>query len=480
MGGTCAPKLDTISAQRQRPNTVLMYADEMGYGDFGAHNDGYVQTPNLDALIGESHCLSQHYPGSPVRSPARAALVTGRYSHRTGAVTPQEVRSMDRIATREATIGDTCKAGGYATGMAGKWHNGALDARCHPNPRGFDEFVGFRGGWADYYRWNLDVNGLTRPSDGRYLTDVLSEEAVSFIGRHAFDPFLLMVPFNAPHSPLQAPDVIVEKYIGMDLSRDVALTYAMIEVMDQAAGRILTELEYQGLDENTIVMFTSDNGPAFMLRSDQVPSGVNIDTTRYNWGFNGAKGSVYEGGIRVAMIMRWTNGLPSGHHEVTNLIHFTDWLPTLAAAAGIDMQGDLPLDRNNVLPQILGEQPWDEPRRFWQWNETNPSEPPTPPCERATGSWCGLVWTSSTPAPTTKRPTNSTSRRTSNKYNPQNVTSVMQNLDPQRLIPDPPAPELNNLIGSHPGRAGRMLRELESWFEEVNAERATAHLETLS
>ncbi|HBJ31981.1 MAG TPA: hypothetical protein DDY93_11525, partial [Dehalococcoidia bacterium] len=157
-------------------------------------------------------------------SPARAALLTGRYSHRTGAVTPQEVRGMDRIATREATIGDTFKAGGYATGMAGKWHNGALDARYHPKPRGFDELVGFRGGWADYYRWNLDVNGLTRPSDGRYLTDVLSEEAVPFIGRHAFDPFLLMVPFNAPHSPLQAPDVIVEKYSGMDLSRDVALT----------------------------------------------------------------------------------------------------------------------------------------------------------------------------------------------------------------------------------------------------------------
>ncbi|MCH7801212.1 MAG: sulfatase-like hydrolase/transferase, partial [Chloroflexi bacterium] len=128
-----------MSNQNQRPNIVLMYADDMGYGDFGAYNDGHVQTPNLDALIGESLCLSQHYSGSPVCSPARAALLTGRYSHRTGAVTPQEVRGMDRIATREATIGDTFKAAGYVTGMVGKWHNGALDPRYHPNARGFDE-----------------------------------------------------------------------------------------------------------------------------------------------------------------------------------------------------------------------------------------------------------------------------------------------------------------------------------------------------
>ena len=469
---------------------MLMYADDMGYGDFGAYNDGHVQTPNLDALIGESLCLSQHYSGSPVCSPARATLLTGRYSHRTGAVTPQEVRGMDRIATREATIGDTFKAAGYATGMVGKWHNGALDPRYHPNARGFDEFVGFRGGWADYYRWNLDVNGSTRPSDGRYLTDVLSEEAVSFIGRHASDPFLLMVPFNAPHSPLQAPDDVVEKYIEMDLSRGVALTYAMIEVMDQAVGRILTELESRDLRENTIVMFTSDNGPAFMLRSDQVPSGVNIDTTRYNRGFNGAKGSVYEGGIRVPMIMRWPNGLPSGHHEITNLVHFADWLPTLASAAGIDVQSVLPLDGHNVLPQIRGEQPWEAPKRYWQWNEYQPIGATNAAMRE--GDWklvrprMDIQYASPIDEDAHRRYVQTDIEY---KYNPENITRLMDNPDPQRIIPDPPAPELyniasdpleqNNLMGAHPGRALRMLRELESWFEEVDAERATAHAETL-
>ena len=130
-----------------------MVADDMGYGDFGLYSEGNVHTPALDELAGESVRLTQHYAGSAVCSPSRSALLTGRYPIRTGAVTPQEVLGNDRIALDEATIGDSFVAAGYATGMVGKWHNGALDPRFHPNARGFDEFVGFRGGWADYYKW---------------------------------------------------------------------------------------------------------------------------------------------------------------------------------------------------------------------------------------------------------------------------------------------------------------------------------------
>ena len=148
--------------------------------------------------------------------------LTGRYPHRTGAITPQEVRGLDRIALSEVTLGDTFKHGGYATGMVGKWHNGALNPRHHPNARGYDEFAGFRGGWADYYKWRLDVNGSFVNSDGRYLTDVLTEEAVGFIRLHAREPFLLNVMYNAPHSPLQAPENLVQDYEAMGLSRGVA------------------------------------------------------------------------------------------------------------------------------------------------------------------------------------------------------------------------------------------------------------------
>ena len=142
----------------------------MGYGDFGAFNDGNINTPNLDAMIESGTHMSQQYAGAPVCSPSRAALLTGRYPIRTGAVTPQEVLGYDRIGLDEATIADSFRASGYATGLVGKWHNGALDKRYHPNSRGFDEFVGFSGGWADYWDWRLDYNGKSVKSDGRYLT----------------------------------------------------------------------------------------------------------------------------------------------------------------------------------------------------------------------------------------------------------------------------------------------------------------------
>ena len=354
-----------------QPNVVLILADDMGYGDFGVFNDGYVRTPNLDQLVGESICLSQHYSASPVCSPARAGLLTGRYPHRTGALTPQEVLGLDRIALDEVTLGDAFQQGGYATGLVGKWHNGALDRGYHPNARGFDEFVGFRGGWADYYQWRLDVNQSTRATDGRYLTDVLTDEAIDFTRRHQHEPFLLCLMYNAPHSPLQAPEQVVQPYLDMGLKRGVAITYAMIEIMDAGIGRIMTELSQLGLDENTIVMFSSDNGPAFSVRPDQAPPGMDRDLTRFNCGFAGAKGSVYEGGIRVPMLVRWPAAF-SGGTKLDKLIHATDWFPTLIKMAGIDLPPGRALDGLNVLPLLQGEEPQTEPRRFWQFNIYDP------------------------------------------------------------------------------------------------------------
>jgi arylsulfatase A-like enzyme len=469
------------------PNIVLIVADDMGYGDFGRFNDGHVRTPVLDGLIDSGISLTQHYSGSPVCAPARAALMTGRYPHRTGAITPQETLGYDRLGLDEVTIADALKAAGYATGLVGKWHLSALDPRFHPNARGFDEFAGFRGGWADYYRWRFDRNGSFEEADGRYLTDVLAEEAVGFIKRHASEPFFLNVTFNAPHSPLQAPEEVIAPYRAMGLSEGVAITYAMIEVMDRGVGRILQSLKDAGVSGNTIVQFTSDNGPAFMFRPDQVPEGVSIDTTRFNCGFNGAKGSVYEGGIRVPMVVRWPDGL-DGAREVRDIIHFTDWYPTLLGVAGAKRPNGPAIDGHDMLPALRGEA-GASPARFWKWNDYSPI--PTTNAAMRDGDWKlvrprieGIV--PATPADQQLMDAY-VQRDIDYKYSPLEVTQIADWREPDRLIPDAPLPELydiandpleqNDLAAADPERARRMLAKLETWSESVQTDRLMARQE---
>lgn len=464
-----------------RPNIVLMVADDMGYGDFGLYSEGRVHTPALDELASQGIRLTQHYAGSAVCSPSRAALLTGRYPIRTGAVTPQEVLGNDRIALEEATIGDSFKAAGYATGMVGKWHNGAIDPRFHPNARGFDEFAGFRGGWADYYRWNLDRNGALEKSDGRYLTDVLADEASSFISRHRTEPFFLMITWNAPHSPLQAPEDVTKKYVDAGFELGTAIIYAMIEVMDRGITRVREALKTAGVEDDTLLMFTSDNGPAFSHRPDQIPEGVSPAESRFNNGFAGAKGSVYEGGIRVPMIARWANGLPQ-NVEITDQICFTDWLPTLLSMTGASHVGEKPIDGHDVSAVLKGESPDEQPRRFWQWNMDTPIG--TTNAAMRHGDWklvrpaLDIAFASDADK---KLATDYVEMDIEYKYHPENFTEVFDWPDPKKIVPEHAAPELydlsvdvgetNNVAAENPELASKMLAELETWFEEVESER---------
>ena len=146
-----------------QPNCVVVVADDMGYGDLGLFNDGRCATPNLDRMASEGLCLTQHYSGSPVCAPSRAALLTGKYPHRTGAIDTLQGRGLDRIGLGQTTLADVFRQAGYRTGLLGKWHNGALDPRFHPNARGFEEFVGFCGGYCDYYEYYLDLQRLGAP-----------------------------------------------------------------------------------------------------------------------------------------------------------------------------------------------------------------------------------------------------------------------------------------------------------------------------
>jgi len=455
-----------------RPNIVSILVDDMGYGDFSAFNDGLSSTPTLDALMAESVCLTQHYSASPICAPARAGLMTGRYPHRTGAIETRELRGLCNLALRETTIGDLLKRAGYATGYVGKWHNGGVRREFHPNARGFDEFAGFRSGWQDYFDWVLDRNGSFEKSDGRYLTDVFTEEAVGFIRRNRDRPFFLHLAYNAPHTPLQAPEDEVRPFAETGkFNRGVSTIYAMIHRMDAGVARVLETLRREGLEADTIVLFTSDNGPQFGGRGEDC-------TTRFNCGLHGSKSFVYEGGIRVPMLLRWPAGLDAGR-EVHHMVHFCDWLPTLLAAAGLEVPAELALDGRNVLPVLRGESGEVPTRRFWQWNRYQPLV--TTNAAMRDGDW-KLV------RPVIKETfwTDPAEQALDSAYRnePWKEFDVIAGPLPPRDVPPPPPPELYNiaddpleehdLAAEQPGRVRRMLTELETWFEQVEADRAAA------
>ena len=454
----------------QRPNIVVILADDMGYGDLGAFGNDAVQTPNLDGLTGESVCLTQHYSGSAVCAPARAALMTGRYPHRTGAIDTLEGRGLDRLGLGEVTLANVLKDQGYATGCVGKWHLGALDAQYHPNARGFDEFVGFRGGWSDYYQWRLDYNGTFHKADGRYLTDVFTEEAVGFINRHRTEPFFLHLTYNAPHFPLQVPDEDAEPFRERgEFTEGVCRIYGMNRRMDAGIGRVLGKLERLGLAQNTLVLFTSDNGPQFGGESDMC-------TTRYNSRFNGRKCLVYEGGIRVPAIVRWPAGLAGGR-SLGELVHFTDWMPTLAAVSGGKAPEDRTIDGRNVLSVLRGEERSADSPRFWQWNRYTPVAASN--AAMRYGPW-KLLRPVIAETMHVAREDGEMDRKL--KYEPEGITDICRDPEPARTVPEPPPPllfnidedpyEQNDRSEECPDTVARMQRELDGWFESVEADRA--------
>lgn len=455
---------------RRRPNVVVVVADDMGYGDFGLFNDGRSRTPHLNELARAGLCLTQHYSGSPVCAPARAALLTGRYPHRTGAIDTLHGRGLDRISLSEVTVADVFRTAGYRTGLVGKWHNGALDPRFHPNARGFEEFIGFSAGWSDYWDYVLDENGVERPGDGRYLTDVLTEHATAFVERHRREPFFLVVAYNAPHFPMQAPEALIRPYLEAGETLGAAVTYAMIEAMDAGIGRLNETLHDHGLADDTLVVFSSDNGPYL---GDVW--GVSLD--RFNFGLRGEKHYVYEGGIRVPAVFRWPGGVDGGR-LVPEMLHFTDWLPTLAGAAGIPLPAGVALDGHDVLGVLRGDRGEVDPVRFWQNNRYEPRLESN--AAMRDGNW-KLVRPPIPETMTVDDPDRLVDRGLNQRL-PDRVTSIQVPPRVEPVLTDVPAPllfdvaqdpfEQHDLAAAHPERVRAMSAALEQWFESVEADRS--------
>ena len=344
-----APLAALPAADASRPNILFIIADDLGWGDLRCYGNPVIDTPTLDELAKAGVRFTDHYSPSSLCAPARAGFLTGRYNHRTGAVDVPSNRGLDRLDLSEKTFGDYFRHAGYATALIGKWHNGAYCQDYLPNRRGFDLFFGFPNGGQDYWKWNLLRNDAAVPHDGRYLTDALNDEAITFIREHGAKPFALWLAHHAPHGPLQAPEALVQKYekrLGKDASKAVAVTYAMIEAMDTGLVRVFQTLKDEGLWEKTIIVFTSDNGP--VLRRD-AELGSQM---RFNGAFSGEKESILEGGIRVPGIVAWPGHIQGGR-AVSTPVHGCDWLPTLYSLAGKSAPvGAKPFDGLNLMPLL--------------------------------------------------------------------------------------------------------------------------------
>ncbi len=351
----------SVVAGSERPNVILILADDFAPGDIAAFNGGRTRTPAIDRLVREGVWFNAAYSASAVCAPARAALLTGRYPHRTGVVSLEldKYPELTRLRRDETTIAEVFAASGYVTGLIGKWHTGAGE-EYHPLRRGFHEFEGFFGSdQLTYERYTLDVQGEKQEVSGKYLTDDLAERAVAFVRRHRERPFFLKLAHYAPHRPLSAPAAIVQRYEAAGHERKIATIYAMIEVMDRGIGELMAELAALGLRGKTLVIFTSDNGP------DPIPG------PRFNFGLTGMKYEVTEGGIRVPLVFHWPARFPAGERQA--LAHFVDFFPTLVELGGLQVPAKAkPRDGTSLVP-VLDGRPAPAGVRFWQWNRGEPN-----------------------------------------------------------------------------------------------------------
>ena len=374
----CLALLAASPAFAKPPHIVILLADDLGWNDVGYHGSP-IATPNIDALA-ESGVVLDRFYSQPVCTPTRAALLTGRAPVRMG-LSYSVVRPWANygLPQDENLLAQSMRKAGYATAIVGKWHLGHDHERQHPHHRGFDRFYGHLTGAIDYFTHER-MGGIDWQRDGRtvhetgYATDLIAREAVQIIDAHDDErPLLLYLPFNAPHSPMQAPADLVARYAHLDetptrnaferflaqaqrstgLSREAATrlvdapgpraraTYAaMVESMDHAIGAVLDALERRGMSDDTIVLFTSDNGGHLMFGANNAP-------------LRGEKATVFEGGVRVPAVIRWPAGL-EGARQVSQVMTASDVFPTLVAASGVEIDDGDRLDGRNVWPQIRG------------------------------------------------------------------------------------------------------------------------------
>ena len=346
------------SADR-RPNVVIFLTDDQGWGDLSINGNTNLSTPHVDSLAQDGVSFENFYVCA-VCAPTRAEFLTGRYHPRTGVSGVS--RGEGRLNPDETTIANVFKAAGYTTGAFGKWHNGT-QSPYHPNDRGFDEFYGFTSGhWGHYFSPPLDHNGARVRGKG-YVVDDFTDHALQFIRTHRNEPFLCYLPYNTPHSPMMIDDKFYNKFKDLDPElrhrdpdrEDLMVTraaLAMCENIDWNVGRVLKELDDLNLEDNTIVLYFSDNGP---------------NSFRWNGGMKGRKGTIDEGGLRSPLFIRWPGTISAGS-SVTQVTGAIDLLPSLATLAGIPTKTAKAMDGVSFEPLLVSQNaPWVQRNLFSHW-----------------------------------------------------------------------------------------------------------------
>jgi arylsulfatase A-like enzyme len=365
------------SARDDRPNVVLILMDDMGYGDIGSFGVKDARTPHVDRLAAEGIRLTDAYANGANCSPTRTGLISGQYQQRWGIEWPLGSFPADTSAglpVTGVTLPALLKKNGYATGLIGKWHLG-FKTEFGPNAHGFDEFWGFRAGALDYYTHRRGdgtpdlYENTTAVQVSGYLTDEITRRAVSFVDRHATGgaPFFLEVAYNAPHWPFQTPDMAHpeqraaqrpagagDRSLFESPTAQVPATRAdyvrMLERADEGIGKILAALERQGLAKNTLVIFTNDNGGEWLSR---------------NAPLSNRKSTLWEGGIRVPLILRWPGHLPSD--KTSRQVAITmDLTASILEATGTPVPSDYRLDGISLLSSLSGKSPVVERQLFWR------------------------------------------------------------------------------------------------------------------
>jgi len=396
----------------RRPNIVFMVADDLGYGEVGAYGQQMIRTPNLDRLAREGMRFTQHYSGSPVCAPSRCVLLTGMHTGHA------YIRGNDEMEDRgdvwrdlslegqrplppgTATVGTLLQSAGYVTGAMGKWGLGGPGSSGAPNRQGFDRWYGYLGQrlahnyypvhlWRDSTKHVLEGNEYFRPherlpegldatdptsyerySGAQYSHDLIADEALAFIRENQEGPFFLYLPFTIPHLALQVPEDSLAEYEGQfeetPYLGDASYTphptpraayAAMITRMDRDVGRVMDLVSELGLDEDTLFVFTSDNGPSWV-------GGVDYEFFGSQGGLRGRKAQLWEGGIRVPTIARWTGRVAPGSIAESPSAWW-DWLPTLTELAGAPTPTGV--DGVSLVPTLLGRMDGQERQEYLYW-----------------------------------------------------------------------------------------------------------------